>query len=89
METVSHILEKVPEMAALLLLVWLFLKAQTESRKEYLVSQERFVLIMQEEHKENMSAREVSRAVITENTRSNMELTSAVRALEIRIKEKI
>ncbi len=79
METFLKSLEKTPELLALVVLVYLFLKSQSESRREYVAS-------LQEMHADSVKAGEASRECIRENTRSNNELSNAVSSLERTIK---
>jgi len=80
MDTLIKMLEKTPEMAALIILVYLFLKAQSESRAEFLTT-------IKGIQQENSEARRQSREVIKENTTVSMETNKLLGELLGEVKE--
>lgn len=75
---IGKVLEKVPEMLALIILVKFFLSAQSESRKEFLSA---FTVV----HTDNISQATLTREIIKDCAKSNYELIAAVKALENRL----
>jgi len=87
-DTIIKILEKAPELAAVLLMVRFFLHAQDGARKEFLAN-------LASMHQDNMNARHDNRETIRENTVVGREtntllsgLTHAVKELDRRINGK-
>lgn len=79
-EILKETAKQVPALVVLVIQSWMHLKAQSESRRE-------FISMIREIHDENVAARELTREVIKENTTSNNNLTNAVQQLEQRIRQ--